>query len=181
MARAHDPKQAARAAGLRYVSDEQLKGITRHGAPGRFHYKAPGGKAVRDRAALKRIRALVGWSGCYSILDDLYDFCGHLQPTCQRLLGGVSHDEARKRLAAFTMEGIAQNITCPTLISHGDKDTLMSVAGARRLFEEIGATDKTLRIYDENDDGGRIHCSHDYWGHNVPFMADWLVSRLAPR
>ena len=72
----------------------------------------------------------------------------------QRLLGGVSHEEARKRLKDFTMAGIAQNITCPTLITHGDKDTLMSVEGAKRLFSEIGAKDKTLRIYNE-EDGGR--------------------------
>jgi dipeptidyl aminopeptidase/acylaminoacyl peptidase len=137
--------------------------------------------APRVAAFEKRIRALVGWSGCYSILDDLYDFCGHLQPTVQRLLGGVTHEEARRRLADFTMAGIAKNITCPTLISHGAKDTLMSVDGAKRLFDEIGATDKTLRIYDDSDDGGRIHCSHDFWGRNVPYMADWLVSRLAPR
>jgi dienelactone hydrolase len=134
--------------------------------------------APRVAAFDKRIKALVGWSGCYSILDDLYDFCVHLQPTCQRLLGGVSHEEARRQLKEFTMAGIAQNITCPTLITHGDKDTLMSVAGAKRLFAEIGARDKTLRIYDEKNAGGRIHCSHDYWAHNLPYMLDWLEARL---
>ena len=134
--------------------------------------------APRIAAFDKRIKALVGWSGCYSVLDDLYDFCAHLQPVCQRLLGGVSHEEARRRLKDFTMAGVATNITCPTLISHGANDTLMSVDGAKRLFNEIGATDKTLRIYDDNDAGGRIHCSHDYWAHNVPYMIDWLQQRL---
>ena len=134
--------------------------------------------APRVAAFDKRIKALIGWSGCYSILDDLYDFCHHLQPTVQRLLGGVSHDEARRLLRDFTMAGLAKNITCPTLITHGDADTLMSVEGAKRLFAEIGAKDKTLKIYDQNDDGGRIHCSHDYWAHNVPYMLDWLEERL---
>jgi DNA topoisomerase-1 len=59
MSDSHDPKQAARAAGLRYVSDEGLPGITRHGPPGRFHYKLPTGRVVRDRGILNRIRALV--------------------------------------------------------------------------------------------------------------------------
>ena len=101
--------------------------------------------APRVAAFEKRLKALVAWSGCYSILDDLYDLCVHLQPVCQRLLGGVSHEEARRLLKDFTMAGIAKNITCPTLITHGDKDTLMSVEGAKRLFNEIGAKDKTLR------------------------------------
>lgn len=134
--------------------------------------------APRVAAFEKRIKALIGWSGCYSVLDDLYDFCVHLQPTCQRLLGGVSHEEARRQLKEFSMAGIAQNITCPTLITHGASDTLMSVEGAKRLFAEIGASDKTLRIYDQNDPAGRIHCSHDYWAHNVPYMLDWLEERV---
>jgi dipeptidyl aminopeptidase/acylaminoacyl peptidase len=134
--------------------------------------------APRVAAFEKRIRALVAWSGCYSVLDDLYEWCPHLQPVCQRLLGGVNHEEARERLNEFTMAGVAGNITCPTLITHGDKDTLMSVAGARRLFDEIGAKDKTLKIYDDPNDGGRIHCSHDYWAHNLPYMLDWLEERL---
>lgn len=134
--------------------------------------------APRVAAFDPRVKALVGWSGCYSILDDLYDFCHHLQPTVQRLLGGVSHQEARRLLKDFTMAGIAKNITCPTLITHGDADTLMSIEGARRLFAEIGAKDKTLRIYDQTDVAGRIHCSHDYWAHNVPYMLDWLEERL---
>jgi dienelactone hydrolase len=134
--------------------------------------------APRVAAFEKRIKALVAWSGCYSILDDLYDWCVHLQPVCQRLLGGVSHEEARRQLKEFTMAGIAKNITCPTLITHGDKDTLMSVEGAKRLFDEIGAKDKTLKIYSEQDGGGRIHCSHDYWAHNLPYMLDWLEERI---
>jgi hypothetical protein len=76
------------------------------------------------------------------------------------------------------MSGIAQNIKCPTLITHGGRDIRMSVEGAKRLFKEIGAKDKTLMIYDDPAEGGTIHCSHDYWAHNVPFMLDWLEERL---
>lgn len=54
----------------------------------------------------------------------------------------------------------------------------MSADGASRLFNEIGAEDKTLMIYDDPKLGGTIHCSHDYWAHNVPFMLDWLDERM---
>jgi len=53
-----EAKTAASAAGLCYVSDEALPGITRHGRPGHFHYRQPGGRLVRDRALLKRINAM---------------------------------------------------------------------------------------------------------------------------
>lgn len=134
--------------------------------------------APRAAAFDPRIKALVGWSGCFSILDDLYLFCEHLRPVVQRLLGGVSDEVARERLKDFTMEGAAGNITCPTLITHGANDRLMDVNGARRLFDEIGSRDKTLKIYDDAATGGAIHCSHDYWAHNVPYMLDWLEDRL---
>jgi dienelactone hydrolase len=134
--------------------------------------------APRAAAFDARIKALVCWSGCYSLLDDLYLFCPHLQPTVRRLLGGVTDAEARERLKLFTMEGVAQKIKCPTLITHGGADRLMSVEGAKRLFAELGSADKTLKIYDDPSAGGTIHCSHDYWAHNLPFMLDWLEERL---
>jgi len=134
--------------------------------------------APRAAAFDPRVKALVAWSGCYSVLDDLYLFCEHLRPTLQRLLGGVSDAEARELLKAFTLEGVAGRITCPALITHGADDRLMRVEGAKRLFAAIGSSDKTLRIYDDPGAGGTIHCSHDYWAHNVPFMLDWLEERL---
>ena len=134
--------------------------------------------APRAAAFDSRIKALVCWSGCYSVLNDLYLFCQHLQPTLQRILGGVTDAEARERLKLFTMEGAARKITCPTLITHGSEDRLMSVEGAKRLFAELGSADKSLKIYDDPSGGGTIHCSHDYWAHNLPFMLDWLEERL---
>ena len=135
--------------------------------------------APRAAAFELRLKALVTWSGCYSVLTDVYEWCEGLRPVIQRLLGGADDAEARRRLAEFTMEGIAKNITCPTLISHGEDDHLMHVEGAKRLYDEIGAADKTLRLYDGKDgNGGAMHCSHDMWGYNVPFMLDWLEKRL---
>ncbi len=134
--------------------------------------------APRAAAFDRRVKALIAWSGCYSVLDDLYLFYEPLQPTLQRLLGVASDAEARERLKAFTLEGVAGHITCPTLITHGGDDRLMSVEGAKRLYDAIGSADKTLKIYDDPALGGAIHCSHDYWAHNVPFMLDWLEERL---
>lgn len=53
-----EAKLAAQTAGLRYVNDETLPGVTRHGVAGRFYYRRPGGALVRDKPTLKRIQAL---------------------------------------------------------------------------------------------------------------------------
>jgi DNA topoisomerase-1 len=52
------PAQSAKAAGLRYVSDAVLPGISRRRAGAAFRYIAPGGSTLRDRATLARIRSL---------------------------------------------------------------------------------------------------------------------------
>lgn len=134
--------------------------------------------APRVAAFDERVKALVCWCGCYSLLTDVYEHYEGLRPTLRRLLGGVDDAEARARLEAFTMAGLAGRIACPTLVSHAAPDRLMSVEGARRLFAEIGAEDKTLEIFDDPKLGGVAHCSHDAWAHNVPMMLDWLENRL---
>ena len=134
--------------------------------------------APRVAAFEPRIKALVSWCGCYSILDDLYKFYDHLQPTVQRLLGGVSHEDALKKLEAFSMKGLAQNIKVPTLMTHGARDRLMSVDGAKKLFNEIGAMDKTLHIFDDPKEGGTVHCSHDCWVHHGPMVMDWIEEHI---
>ena len=132
-------------------------------------YYAPRVAAFEDR-----ICALVSWCGCYSILDDLYLFYEHLQPTVRRLLGGVSAAEARERLRAFSMEGLASKIAAPTLMTHGAGDRLMNVEGARRLFSEIGSADKRLVVFEDSAEGGTVHCSHDCWVHHGPLVFDWI-------
>jgi DNA topoisomerase-1 len=52
-----DPKAAARAARLRYVTDKK-PGITRHRSGVSFCYRDPDGKLIRDKAVLKRIKNL---------------------------------------------------------------------------------------------------------------------------
>ena len=52
-----DVVQAARTAGLRYVSDDQ-PGITRRRSGRGFAYRGPDGKAIRDKREIARIKAL---------------------------------------------------------------------------------------------------------------------------
>ena len=70
---------AARAARLRYVSDRQ-PGIRRKGAAGRFVYRDPQGKVIRNAAELTRIKALAvppAWTDVWICpLEN-----GHLQAT----------------------------------------------------------------------------------------------------
>jgi DNA topoisomerase-1 len=74
-----DPVAAAKAAGLRYTSDEQ-PGIRRRRAGTGFSYRAPGGAAIRDAETLRRIRTLAvppAWQEVWICADPQ----GHIQAT----------------------------------------------------------------------------------------------------
>lgn len=135
-------------------------------------YYAPRGTAFEPR-----IKALVLWCACYDILEELYDWYPPIQQQIQWILGVETDAEAREKLKDFNLRGIAHRIKCPTLISHGSDDVVMNVEGARRLYEEIGSTDKTLKVWG-GEEGGAVHCNYDNWSVSIPFMFDWLAKRL---
>jgi DNA topoisomerase-1 len=72
--------ESAKAAGLRYVSDERTAGIRRIGSSHRVRYVAPNGRTIGDRAELARIKSLVippAWKDVWICPDAR----GHLQAT----------------------------------------------------------------------------------------------------
>lgn len=74
-----DPAEAARGAGLRYVSGEE-PGITRHRSGAGFSYRSATGETIRDRRERRRIQALVippAWTDVWICSDPE----GHLQAT----------------------------------------------------------------------------------------------------
>jgi dienelactone hydrolase len=135
-------------------------------------YYAPRGVAFEPR-----IKALVLWCACYDVLEELYEWYPPIRQQMQWIVGTDNDVDARKRLKDFNLKGIARNITCPTLISHGMKDVVMNVEGAKRLFHEISSKDETLQLWD-GEQGGAIHCNYDNWSISVPLMFDWLAQHL---
>ncbi|MES1152886.1 MAG: DNA topoisomerase IB, partial [Dongia sp.] len=74
-----ESRQAAKAVGLHYASDEQ-PGIRRRGAGKGFTYLGTNGRALRDPATLKRIRGLAippAWTDVWICVDP----DGHIQAT----------------------------------------------------------------------------------------------------
>src|SRR5882762_7485834 len=74
-----NPQKSAKAAGLRYVSDEQ-PGIQRVAHGKGFSYVRPDGKPLKDKSTLARIKSLVippAWTDVWICPDE----DGHLQAT----------------------------------------------------------------------------------------------------
>jgi dipeptidyl aminopeptidase/acylaminoacyl peptidase len=135
-------------------------------------YYAPRLAAVDDR-----VRACVCWCACYDVLEDIYLFCEPLQAQLRWIVGASSDEEAREKLAPFTLADVADQISCPILISHGEADTIIAARSAVSLYEAVAATDKVLKLWPSGGRGGD-HCNYDAWSETVPLMFDWLAARL---
>lgn len=87
----------------------------------------------------------------------------------------VYHGKVRARLGHELLRtgpyllARAGSITLPTLLQHGSADSIAAPEGSRVLFERLGGSDKTLKLYD----GAYHEIYHDYGRETV--IADLLA------
>ncbi len=86
-------------------------------------------------------------------------------------------DAAIEKAKKFSMAGVAEQITCPFLIVHGDADKVVPVASAYKLHEAVGSKRKTLRILTA-EDGGTYHAQADNRQVGVDYIADWIAMNI---
>ena len=93
------------------------------------------------------------------------------------MLGAKTWDEAFKKLEGFNLRGVAEKITCPFLLVHGEEDGQQPTAVAERLFGAVSAKNKTLKIFTA-EEGGSMHCSGDNRTLGYTYIADWVMDNL---
>jgi pimeloyl-ACP methyl ester carboxylesterase len=86
--------------------------------------------------------------------------------------GSASRAEALERLRPFTLEGILQHVTAPTLVIMGRLDRVIPPADAERVARELGGP-VDLWMF---DDGNHV-CNNIPYKHR-PQMADWMRRQL---
>src|SRR5204862_2732398 len=84
----------------------------------------------------------------------------------------ASPDEARRKAAALTLKGVAQQIACPIYIMNGKLDRIVPAADCERLAREVKGP-VTLNLI---EDGNHIANNRAYrWRAQ---SADWLADQL---
>lgn len=86
-------------------------------------------------------------------------------------------DAAIEKARKFSMAGVAEQITCPFLIVHGDADKVVPVASAYKFHDAVGSRRKTLRILTA-EDGGTYHAQADNRQVGVDYIADWIAKNI---
>jgi dienelactone hydrolase len=77
----------------------------------------------------------------------------------------------------FSLEGIAQQVTCPFLVMHGTNDRIIPPQEAEILYQKLGSKKKTLKLFDQKE-GGAEHCQVDDRPAGVNWIADWLSENV---
>ena len=90
---------------------------------------------------------------------------------------GLEFSGAVERMKKFTLAGIAEQVSCPFLILHGENDRIIPPEEARKLHAAIGSSNKTLKIFTAAE-GGAEHCQVDDRQAGVNFIADWITENV---
>jgi len=69
------------------------------------------------------------------------------------VFGVETFDQALEELKDFKLDGIVQAMKCPFLLTHGTEDKQVPMADAQKLFDAVGAKDKTFRIFTPGEGG----------------------------
>jgi dipeptidyl aminopeptidase/acylaminoacyl peptidase len=93
------------------------------------------------------------------------------------VLGVSSLDDALEKLRDWRLAGVAEKVKCPYLLTHGERDAQIPLEDAQALFNAIGATDKTMKVFTV-EEGGYEHCQGDNVTLGITYIADWLSDKL---
>jgi 2,6-dihydroxypseudooxynicotine hydrolase len=128
--------------------------------------------APRAAAFDKRIKACIAlggpfnWGANWDNLPELTREAFRVRSHC------ATPDEARKNALTLSLEGIAQNITCPIFIVNGRLDRIVPAADSERLAKEVKGPATLMMI----EDGNHIATNRAYrWR---PQCADWMAEQL---
>lgn len=128
-----------------------------------------GYNAPRSVSGEKRFKACAVRSGAYSLQQDIFDYYAPIRDRLRWLTGAKDLEEARAKMADFTLEGRAHQIECPLLVGYGIDDRVMDPRGAIKLYER--AVNAKREMVEGIGHGGTKFELRTY-------VADWFAKQL---
>jgi fermentation-respiration switch protein FrsA (DUF1100 family) len=142
-----------------------------------------GYRAARAAAFEPRLAAAVAWGAIWdfgAIWDRrLRDRPPLTAPMSHALavMGAADVEDFARIMRAWTLEGVADRISCPLLVVHGERDVQIPLEDAVRLHEQASSTTKELKVFTAAE-GGAAHCQNDNRILAHEYIGDWLVDVL---
>lgn len=157
--------------------------------PARIGILAPsagGYHAVRSAALEPRFACCVAWTGVWnwgalfkrrlegSLAQSVHFHLEH----AEWVYGAQGVDDVVRKMAPMNLEGIAEKLRCPLLITHGERDRQTPVAEAHRVYDAAtNCARRELRVFTP-EEGGCEHCHVDNQTLGTDYIADWVAEIL---
>jgi dienelactone hydrolase len=92
--------------------------------------------------------------------------------------GAKTPDDAYAKIAQMTLEGIADRITCPLLVVHGERDRQVPLDQAEQTVRAaVNSPRAELRVFTQAE-GGAEHVGGDLFSPTIDYIADWVAEVL---
>lgn len=133
--------------------------------------------AARAAAFEKRFKVCCIWGAVWSYYDIWKNRPDDhpLASIMMHIVGANNMADAREKLRLFTLEGVAEKISMPTFISHGEDDRQNFVENAYKLYDAL-TCEKYINIVPKETTGSS-HCHIDNFNKINPLF-DWLQGAL---
>jgi len=93
------------------------------------------------------------------------------------VVGAPDNAAALEWAKKFTLEGVAEKISCAFLVVHGANDRIVPEEEAWKLYEGVGSQRKHIKIFTAQE-GGAEHCQVDHRQLGIDYIADWLLANM---
>jgi dienelactone hydrolase len=142
--------------------------------------------APRAAAFEKRLKCCVAWGGIWDAGKQLEDAFvtgpGKTRsvPSFQLLwvFGKKTVEDALQVAKRMTLEGVAEKITCPLLVMHGENDRQVPLFNAEKTIKAaVNSPGRKLKVFTV-DEGGAEHCQVDNGTLAIDYAADWVAETL---
>jgi dienelactone hydrolase len=139
--------------------------------------------APRAAAFEKRLKCCVVWGASWDANEVLSRFfasgAGEVAsvPPFQLLwvFGKKTTEEGLEFAKKYTLKGVADKITCPLLVVHGENDRQVPLFHAEKTMEAaVNSPRKELKVFTLSE-GGAEHCQADNMTMFVDYGADWVA------
>jgi len=146
--------------------------------------------APRAAAFEKRFKCCVAWNGVWDQGEKVARRLAreknkrgevsvpHYADQLMWVFGKDTAEEAAAVAAQMTMEGVADKITCPFLVMHGENDRQTPLWHGEKLFAAaVNSPNRELKVFTLSE-GGAEHCQVDNQTMAVDYMTDWIAKTL---
>jgi fermentation-respiration switch protein FrsA (DUF1100 family) len=95
--------------------------------------------------------------------------------------GAADRDEFMRIAESVHLDGVAERIKVPFLVTHGEKDSQIPLNWAERTYAQlVNSPKRELKIFTDRE-GGTQHSSFDNSANAGAYIADWVAETLGGR